>query len=807
MIEETLLKSNYIGKDGFIWWLGQVEEEKYWNIDEKVSIDYIKNPSAWAYRCKVRIIGYHTFDRTILKPEDLPWAHIMLGATDGNTQGGLGKTHKFVGGETVFGFFLDGDDAQQPVVIGALHRNANTPSFDIDEIAFKPFKGPYSPGSTKRAAQSVQQNPPTSTSGPIIGGQVLQPTSATGIGTTATSKDRLVVCDQALAAAYAKLNSKEIISENGCDDNVIGKITRAIQNFIGIVSSLESHLGTYIDPVLNEFVDITQQIQRTASIITGAIKFLINNMRNIIMKMIGRLFTKFVGLVVPIPQQPITAEASKNIINIIFCLFEKIIDRLLPFLLDMLQGLVGRAINAPLCAIEEFTAAILNKVIDVIDDLLAPVLSGLNWLLGGVSQVKSILSRAKSIAYEVFNLIGCDNLKCEAPSKWSLAIGPTQAQKDNWKKTVGKMNVLRGLNNDIDKTINDLSIYGFSGSPAFRDCYDRVVNPQSQSDLVYTTNRFYTCIPPEIEIYGDGIGAQAIAVVGDGGSIISIEMLNYGIGYTYEPTISIIDKTNYGSGARARAVIRDGSVESIYLTSSGSGYCETDLNNLIRKPYYIVTSNKYSISEGESCVFTILGDGATDGTQLTYTIGGDVDDDDIDGPMTGTITIFNQSATIEIKTVKDLNVEIVEQLIFELYDREDANVARAVVLINDNNIAEQTEREEIILPPSPELSPTTGPNTGVLKNVIVENPGIRYGPEDRIRVGRCVVYPILSPNGSIVGVSSIFCPDEYNNLPTAIIDSNTGEGATLYPVLKFVPKTNKYSTINELGVIKVVDCV
>ena len=39
---------------------------------------------------------------------------------------GLGITHEYQGGENVLGFFLDGDDAQQPVIIGSLARGLQT---------------------------------------------------------------------------------------------------------------------------------------------------------------------------------------------------------------------------------------------------------------------------------------------------------------------------------------------------------------------------------------------------------------------------------------------------------------------------------------------------------------------------------------------------------------------------------------------------------------------------------------------------------------------------------------------------------
>jgi len=48
MIEESLLKSNFIGKDGFVWWIGQVADPKVWRT-EKSRVDESKDTS-WAYR-------------------------------------------------------------------------------------------------------------------------------------------------------------------------------------------------------------------------------------------------------------------------------------------------------------------------------------------------------------------------------------------------------------------------------------------------------------------------------------------------------------------------------------------------------------------------------------------------------------------------------------------------------------------------------------------------------------------------------------------------------------------------------------
>ena len=66
MIEQSLLKSNFIGRDGFRWWVGQIPKIDSWS--EQAS------GKGWGIRYKVRIMGYHPYDENILSDDDLPWA-------------------------------------------------------------------------------------------------------------------------------------------------------------------------------------------------------------------------------------------------------------------------------------------------------------------------------------------------------------------------------------------------------------------------------------------------------------------------------------------------------------------------------------------------------------------------------------------------------------------------------------------------------------------------------------------------------------------------------------------------------------
>jgi hypothetical protein len=89
----------------FVWWTGVVEDR---NDPESMG------------RCKVRIFGYHTDDITILPTADLPWAIPLQSITSAATSG-LGQTPVgIVPGTWVVGWFLDGEEAQRPLMIGTI---------------------------------------------------------------------------------------------------------------------------------------------------------------------------------------------------------------------------------------------------------------------------------------------------------------------------------------------------------------------------------------------------------------------------------------------------------------------------------------------------------------------------------------------------------------------------------------------------------------------------------------------------------------------------------------------------------------
>lgn len=91
-------KKNFIGLEGFIWWIGVVEDR---NDPEQLG------------RVRVRCFGWHTDQKELIPTDALPWAHPVIPVNNPNMY-----TPKE--GDMVFGFFIDGNNAQNPAIMGVL---------------------------------------------------------------------------------------------------------------------------------------------------------------------------------------------------------------------------------------------------------------------------------------------------------------------------------------------------------------------------------------------------------------------------------------------------------------------------------------------------------------------------------------------------------------------------------------------------------------------------------------------------------------------------------------------------------------
>ena len=616
-MNESLLKSNILGRDGFVWWIGRVASQTVWkNANTLHAVNKSKQQ-----RVKVRIIGYHPWEETEMPENDLPWAEVMQDPQVGSGQGGIGETMSLQGGETAVGFFLDGEEAQQPVIFGLLNRNQEVMSSITSDSAITPEKS----SEFKNLTNESQKKSRVQRDGTF---SVKNPNSV-------VSKENKV--GQA-EAGFEKLNTKTTVVPSTCGDDAISQISQALTDFIALTNGLSEVGGKFIDPILEEIVDIPKKVRGLARQIQGVIKEILNNVRKGVIGKMNLIFGKFLAAIKKFnPLAFLTDAAAKlgftKIVETIFCIFEKVLGGMLPFLQNLLNKIVGQVIGGPICAIEQFVSGILSKAFNLLEKLLGPVMSGLNWLMGGLGAVSSVLKKASSFAAAIYSFISCDAPKCTKPSQWVSNINKgIETAADNWGKQVDNINIFTGISSSLTKKgkqINDSIKAGFgtatnaenqpeefeyegtstaeilnnvddiTGGDLSGNVEDKLgsieaaistmpilggknsifnaCNPNNiggQDDIKTTPGtKAANCIPPEIKISGNGSGADLLLVVGNDSRIFSVDVIAKGSGYDNDTSIAVVDNSGYGSGAQVIPQIVDGGIDSVIVLNRGYGYC------------------------------------------------------------------------------------------------------------------------------------------------------------------------------------------------------------------------------------------
>ena len=442
-MNESLLKSNLLGRDGFVWWIGRVAAPSVWKKDNNT----LAVTGGKQQRVKVRIIGYHPWEETEMPENDLPWAEVMQDPQVGSGQGGIGESMSLQGGETAVGFFMDGEEAQQPVIMGLLNRNQEVESTIGSDEKIKPTgSSNFETFTSKTQEQSLTARDVNFTK--------KNPNSVIGKGAQFTKAE---------IAAERKYNTAAEPVDSTCGDDAISKIGQFLKDFISVTDSLEKVGEKFIDPVLEEFVDIQKKVKVFAKKIMAVIKDILNNIRKGLIGKINIIFGKFLAKLKKFNPfafltDPIAKMAKTNILKILWCNFEKIIGGFWNFLLGMLNKIIGRVIGGPICAIEQFISGLLSKLTNMLEGLLGPLLAGLNWLLGGFAGVANVLKKASAFAKAIYAFLACNGPLCSKPGSWASSInGFIEEKSTQWGNVIDGMDVFSGISSSLTNIGNNIN--------------------------------------------------------------------------------------------------------------------------------------------------------------------------------------------------------------------------------------------------------------------------------------------------------------------------------------------------------------
>jgi hypothetical protein len=531
MIDESLLKSNFIGRDGFRWWIGQIPPIE--SMGQQVE------GGGWGNRFKVRILGYHPYDENELPNEELPWAQCLVPTTAGTGAANCSTGVQLQPGDVVLGFFLDGDNAQIPVILAAFGRTTSVPSVGYSS-PFVPFTGYSSkiPVNTNLGANEASELSKDAQPTPrdLSFGKVL---FANTIGNTKTLG---------------------IISE--------------IDNVLRRINPLNSSIVSDALKIKSEITKASDKIQAIANDFIGAgIDQLYTQLIPILQQGLQLLYDKVYATVLAATQSTSAAHLAGVAAQTAMVGPVKLLEDAIPCLAGEIGGSINQIVNDLIvstvdnvdvfrsCASDQFTGSLLNTIIGRID-------SGLTEPLSGVDKILQFFP-----GFNVGNIIrsSVDGIRSNG------ALFDCNQNTGSYKDLINQWTIGTNLSSNpadtYDNILETINIQNSGVDPnTVKDCFTGVIDVASS---------------PVINIFGGGgFGASAIplfgSLVNDGdrktGSVIGVQVVDGGASYKYPPFVEIVDDANQGYGAIARALIDDqGQVTQIYIVSEGENYTPNDI--------------------------------------------------------------------------------------------------------------------------------------------------------------------------------------------------------------------------------------
>jgi len=415
--------TNFWGKDPMKWWIGQVtdpDKGKWGDSLEKTRA--ANGEDLYGFRCRVRIVGYHDCADD-LPDEDLPLAHILL-PSNTTTTGGCGKTVQYQGGEVVVGFFMDGDDAQQPVIFGTLYKQPFVP----DQLTTAQFNAkkqtcfvPYTPPKVRQTAGKthITKNSPVSIA------------MSDGESTKTLAQDQVTANENITTDTFSP-----------CEDNEISKISNAIKDFTRKMETLQqlNEASTYVDPIYGGVIDIKSEVKLATNKIHKSMTKLVRRGRSwLIQDTLDKLDTTLENKVDKF-NQVVMGQATNALTSVIFCNIEKIQDGLLDYLIDSsLGGMFGQ----------------LNNI------------QG-----GGIALPSETFTKAIKFANIITNILDCDKVNCPETTSFSSKGGVTKSVEDSFDDIIDKLGLDRLTN--IADGIDDIAD-GIPALPSAPDCNTNVL--------------------------------------------------------------------------------------------------------------------------------------------------------------------------------------------------------------------------------------------------------------------------------------------------------------------------------------------
>jgi len=733
-MQGTLFNQENAALQPMYFWFGQIVDDSTWK-DNELSEKW-NDPDeipGWGSRFRVRIFGRDIGD---VANSRLDMAECIYPVTAGSGHAAGYQTTNLSKGAYVIGFYRDGIDREDPVILGCLGNNDQTQLSQT--LPLKPFE-PHS-GFIGEGVPYYSMPP---------GGSPAIPNQKPWEANTKSATKRNNIADQEQKDDGQQKNPIQSKCAPAELSAMQKRIKQLIKDIEGAKKQVKDWKNSVLKPInykgkkmsVSEY--ITMKIQMASNDIGKFFKDIIDKTRKFVKEKVNNTMKDTYYLLFP-NERPNLKKATEKANDLLSCLFNKIISNLLKMVGKALLAMANQVVNTAECLINNFVGGLLGKLINLITSAISNIIKPIEALIGSVFDFGS---QILGFVGQLLGFLSCEEKpSCGNLKEWSIWDGAGSNTTIN-----------------IDNLFDTVKTFASSGK--------QLINPNNFNfDLDFSDifeNSCFTgplrCGPPNVVFYGgQGQGAAANAIISAAGDILGVDIIASGFGGTKPPFIRFEDSCGKGSGSRGRAII--GPV-SLVKNSDGTSTYKPDPNGTTNGVTGVVIEQS--------------------GTGYLAAPNGDLGGD---GRVWATRC---QSYILRTDRTYDTPYDPGEVM--------KINVGDTVALAGQLEYI-ATQEQSITAPECPPLNNQVGndslakqPSSTTAQYPVIlymckaeiPNPGVSYETTDKIVVSPdngCVLEPVFGAFGTLEDVKIVSSGMGFTERPDIYIETKTGYNAKIIPI-------------------------
>ena len=422
-------RTDYLGRDGYTWWVGEVE-----NITDPALLG----------RVQVRILGWYTGHKDkeaytkIIPTKILPWANVLL-PTDAPQTKNAGTTTELQPGAWVLGFFLDGDEAQLPIVLGAFRGFQQKEDDKRTTVA------------DGKNSQELKTNTPQQddmagkdkfAGAPFNKQQSKQPKDAKG--TPEESRGAISLGEETVPGNTVTNPIKPPVNKQSIGDGVAGPagegfetdLERMLTELGEMAAALGAGPGAWVSLVTGNKVagdKVREHLGKIINFLAGGIAGILAPLKELLAKVIAQVIIALVKI--------ISNFIPLGVINAILSLLDSIFEIFCakkPAWLGLVQGAIMDTVN--------FANQMASTIVDKVASIIGAAVSGVtNRILNGITNA---MNKIRSVAQSILAAVRT----AKALASAAKTIGRTvdmifefDFTKLNWGSLIAIIKLILGL--------------------------------------------------------------------------------------------------------------------------------------------------------------------------------------------------------------------------------------------------------------------------------------------------------------------------------------------------------------------------